>query len=205
MLATIVNQKVSGKIGNPVQLSDNIRTANDLIRELGLEAGSKIYEGRTHTDLVDSTPIPPLPAEQAGSGYFFIVSAPQNKIKNGVFSRQECYAKIKEMNLQDAVKQAYGRNFTQVNTADLNQIINDNHGAPVHGTATAASTAPAAHVYYPVTEKDLVNGILDVLENLVFGAPTVPNLASKVAELKDSVNKVFPNPFSVQDVNNMMK
>lgn len=37
--------------------------------------------------------------------------------------RNEIYAKIKELNLQDEVKKTYGKNYTQVGNSDLEKII----------------------------------------------------------------------------------
>lgn len=37
--------------------------------------------------------------------------------------RSEIYAKIKELNLQNEVKDTYGKNYTQVGNSDLEKII----------------------------------------------------------------------------------
>ena len=37
--------------------------------------------------------------------------------------RNEIYAKIKELNLQEEVKRTYGKNYTQVGNSDLEKII----------------------------------------------------------------------------------
>ena len=37
--------------------------------------------------------------------------------------RNEIYAKIKELNLQEEVKKVYGKNYTQVGNSDLEKII----------------------------------------------------------------------------------
>lgn len=37
--------------------------------------------------------------------------------------RNEIYAKIKELNLQEEIKKAYGKNYTQVGNSDLEKII----------------------------------------------------------------------------------
>ena len=37
--------------------------------------------------------------------------------------RNEIYAKIKELNLQEEVKKTYGKNYTQVGNSDLEKII----------------------------------------------------------------------------------
>ena len=41
-------------------------------------------------------------------------------------TRQEAYAKIKELNLQEVVLRTTGKNFTQTPTAMLERIINEN-------------------------------------------------------------------------------
>lgn len=50
-------------------------------------------------------------------------------------NRKELYAKVKELNLQEEVKKEFGKNFTQVSSEDLEQII-------WNYDATHASKAP---------------------------------------------------------------
>lgn len=37
--------------------------------------------------------------------------------------RNELYKKLKALNLQDKIKEIYGKNFTQVSSAELNKLI----------------------------------------------------------------------------------
>lgn len=39
--------------------------------------------------------------------------------------RNELYKKLKALNLQDKIKEIYGKNFTQVSSAELNKLIDE--------------------------------------------------------------------------------
>lgn len=49
----------------------------------------------------------------------------KKKIESGAMSRKEVYEAIKEMGLQNVVLEACGRNYTQVSTLDLENIVNN--------------------------------------------------------------------------------
>ena len=61
---------------------------------------------------------------------FIYLSLKNKKISSGVMSRQEAYQYIKEHNLGETVKKLYGKNFTQVSTSDLLDLIDDVSNEP---------------------------------------------------------------------------
>ena len=56
-------------------------------------------------------------------------------------TRQEAYAKIKELNLQEVVLRTTGKNFTQTPTAILEKIINENSSPAASALPKKASVA----------------------------------------------------------------
>lgn len=83
-------------------------------------------EGLTHTTMIDDAAILPSNVNYKGqvtNNLVFMLSTTNKQIRSGAYDRKECYAKIKELNLQDEVKNVMGKNFTQVSTDNLNCII----------------------------------------------------------------------------------
>lgn len=210
MKATIIN--TVDNTTKVVELPNTVTDLSSLKHFLNIVEG-QFFEGTTHTDLTnDYQSIPAIPAEKADKGYVFFVSPAQNKFKNGAYSRKKCYDYIKSHNLGNTVKERFGKNFTQVSTADLNSIIashSSNAGTadsvapvtPAHNTSEEeAPTNVASNYPTPTTEKELWKTLLQLLST------------TNMAELNDlhnvlsaGVDKVFTSPYSVQDLANMRK
>lgn len=201
MKATIVNTvENTTKV---VELPEAVADLAGLKRFLDINEG-QFFEGTTHTDLTsDMQSIPELPESRRERGYVFFVSPAQNKFKNGAYSRQECYALIKERGLADAVKRKYGKNFTQVKTDELNNMLTSSarssvseEPAPVKRTSATSSPQDKAGIS---TEKELWMEVLKVLTS-------VQNMdITRLEPIAEGVDNVFPNPYSVQDLANMRK
>lgn len=186
MKATVVNTvENTTKV---VELPEAVTDLSGLKHFLDISDG-QFFEGTTHTDLTsDTQTLPQLPESKKERGYVFFVSPAQNKIKNGAYTRKECYAIIKSNNLGDKIKAKYGRNFTQVATDALNETIEENP-VPVEDTDAGKIT----------TEKELLQKIVDKLVQLN------NNEEIAVDDLVEGINRVFPTPYSVQDLSNMHK
>lgn len=116
---------------NEVYMS-NAETLGELKAELinkGYEVEDMdIKEGKSRTDLRDE--LTPLPSNFNYKGVetndLVIMITPRNtKIKSGMYTRQELYAKVKEYNLQSKCVEEFGKNFTQCKTADLAAMVAD--------------------------------------------------------------------------------
>lgn len=99
-----------------------------LVKNAGVDVANKDWlESLTKTTLTDDSSLLPTEAEYRGektNNLVFVLSNSNKKITLGV-DRSELYAKIKKLNLQDAVKEITGRNFTQATNAALIDIIED--------------------------------------------------------------------------------
>lgn len=199
MKATVVNTvENTTKV---VELPEAVTDLSGLKHFLDI-SGGQFFEGTTHTDLTsDTQTLPQLPESKKERGYVFFVSPAQNKIKNGAYTRKECYAIIKSNNLGDKIKAKYGRNFTQVATDALNETIEENVDDVEAPTAPEENPAPVedADAGKITTEKELLQKIVDKLAQLN------NNEEITVADLVEGVNRVFPAPYSVQDLSNMRK
>lgn len=87
-------------------------------------------EGISKTQLVDDSSQLPHDVMYKGNktnNLVILLTNTNKKIKSGAvtgtISRADVYAEIKDCNLQDKIKEAFGKNFTQVSTADLLAFI----------------------------------------------------------------------------------
>lgn len=198
MKATIVN--TVDNTTKVVELPEAVTDLSGLKHFLSISEG-QFFEGTTHTDLTsDSQSIPAIPAEKADKGYVFFVSPEQNKFKNGALTRKECYAYVKEHNLGDLVKTTFGRNFTQVSTSDLNNIISNSSTGYIAGDAETVSAAASTveDPSIPATEKELWKTLLTLINTV-----DATECKQLYTALSAGVDKVFPNPYSAQDLTNM--
>lgn len=199
MKATVVNTvENTTKV---VELPEAVTDLSGLKHFLDISDG-QFFEGTTHTDLTSDTQVlPQLPESKKERGYVFFVSPAQNKIKNGAYTRKECYAIIKSNNLGDKIKAKYGRNFTQVATDALNETIEENVNNVEAPTAPEENPVPVEDTDAGkiTTEKELLQKIVDKLAQLN------NNEEITVDDLVEGVNRVFPAPYSVQDLSNMRK
>ena len=199
MKATVVNTvENTTKV---VELPEAVTDLSGLKHFLDISDG-QFFEGTTHTDLTSNTQaLPQLPESKKERGYVFFVSPAQNKIKNGAYTRKECYAIIKSNNLGDKIKAKYGRNFTQVATDALNETIEENVDDVEAPTTPEENPAPVEDTDAGkiTTEKELFQKIVDKLAQLNNNEEII------VDDLVEGVNRVFPTPYSVQDLSNMRK
>lgn len=199
MKATVVNTvENTTKV---VELPEAVTDLSGLKHFLDISDG-QFFEGATHTDLTsDTQALPQLPESKKERGYVFFVSPAQNKIKNGAYTRKECYAIIKSNNLGDKIKAKYGRNFTQVATDALNETIEENVDDVEAPTVPEENPAPVEDTDAGkiTTEKELFQKIVDKLAQLNNNEEII------VDDLVEGVNRVFPTPYSVQDLSNMHK
>ena len=101
----------------------------------------------------------------------FMMSEGERKIKLGAMkSRKELYDYIKSHNLTDAVKKEYGKNYTNVATAELDTFVN------VHSVKASSTKKETPKTSKTTTEKtpckckvdfgEIVNATINVVEGL---------------------------------------
>lgn len=113
------------------------------LRAAGIEYGGMTFtEGISKTQLLDdATQLPQnvMYKGQPTNNLVILLTNTKKNISSGTMTRKEAYQAIKDNNLQDAVKEKFGRNFTQVPTSDLLVFIAQNG---VSETAKALDEEP---------------------------------------------------------------
>ena len=91
------------------------------------------FEGLTKTELINNDSLLPTNVMYKGTptnNLTIMLTNSNKKIKSGALSettpRSVVYSHIQSMKLQEACIQRYGRNYTQIPTASLITLINDN-------------------------------------------------------------------------------
>lgn len=126
----------------------------EALREVGVDyEGMTFYEGLSKTELKKDDSILPHDIERNGvvtNELVFMLTNADKKIKSGTMSRPELYSFIKENSLQDAVKKAYGKNFTMCKTNELQEIVNKHMKASK--ADTVVKDAPTLKISEPEVE-----------------------------------------------------
>lgn len=119
------------------QKRSKITTSATTLGELkaDLQAAGIDYSNMTFTEgisktqlLNDATQLPQnvMYKGQPTNNLVILLTNTKKNISSGTMTRKEAYQAIKDNNLQDAVKEKFGRNFTQVPTSDLLVFIAQN-------------------------------------------------------------------------------
>lgn len=110
-------------------LMSGAETLGELKRELsdaGINyEGMTFLEGHTKTEMSLDEAILPTNIPYRGSvtnELVFLMTTPQKKIRSGA-DRITMYSIIKSRNLEDAIKQEFGKNFTNVSTDELASFL----------------------------------------------------------------------------------
>lgn len=108
------------------------------LRAAGIDySGMTFTEGISKTQLLDdATQLPQnvMYKGQPTNNLVILLTNTKKNIASGTMSRKEVYQAIKDNNLQDAVKEEFGRNFTQVPTSDLLVFLAQDGNAEVTET-----------------------------------------------------------------------
>lgn len=84
------------------------------------------YEGTSHTELKGDNAVLPHDVPYKGTitnELVFMLTTVNKKIKSGAMTRSELFYQIKSKGLQQAVKDAFGKNFTNCTTEQLMMVL----------------------------------------------------------------------------------
>jgi hypothetical protein len=90
-----------------------------------------IQEGLTHTEFKNDSEVLPTNVNYKGvttNNLVFRLTKTNKNVASGM-DRKEDYAAIKKLNLGEAVKAEFGRNFTQCSTNDLVAFVQNHQGS----------------------------------------------------------------------------
>lgn len=163
---------VDSKLQKRSTIMSEAETLGELKRDLtsnGINYSGKTFmEGLSRSELKEDASILPhdiqRPDGSVTNELVFMLTEPEKKIKSGAtLTRQECYAKVKELGLQAAVQSRFGKNFTQCSTDDLNSFL----AARVGKASKMAKPAPKAEKAAPAVapKKEVKASDSEVVKN----------------------------------------
>lgn len=91
-------------------------------------ADMTFLEGLTKTELVSDDSVLPTNVQYKGTTtneLVFMLTKTSKKVRSGAMSRREAYDAVVKYDLQSVVVEKFGRNYTQVPTLGLIEVIND--------------------------------------------------------------------------------
>lgn len=148
-------------------IQSSAETLGELKRDLaqnGIDYEGKTFrEGLSRTELVDDASVLPRDLDWKGAktnNLVFTLTTANKKIRSGAMSRAEAYTIVKNSDLQDAIKAKFGKNFTQVSTADLEAFLSKK--APKAAPEVAA--CPLEGKFNALIELLVSNGTLEDYE-----------------------------------------
>ena len=184
------------------------------LRKLGIATdGMVIQEGLTKTELKFDTALLPHDVPFKGgttNNLVFRLTQAEKKIKSGAgMSRQEAYAKVKELGLTQAIVKKYNKNFTMCKTADLiaeieaasKKAANVKENAPKKESKAVKPVTKA-----PVTSEDKATQAITLLTNtLVNNGILSPDEGTEVVEVLGTTLSVKESVYSAEDIDDMFK
>lgn len=122
-----------------------------------------IQEGLTHTEFKNDSEVLPTNVNYKGvttNNLVFRLTKAEKKIDSGS-RRLDLYKEIKDHNLQDEVKEAFGKNYTQVKTDELEQFLSEFHLEEDETEKDVCTPAPCS-----CTEDPICKALIELAEDL---------------------------------------
>ena len=106
-----------------MEVSGDFNTFEDFqsaVQDLGYQTeGFTLYEPNTSTYYEAGDAIPNI------ENLKIFMTKKSKKVNSGAFTRSECYAKINEYSLREAIRTRYGKPYSSVSTVELNDFIQE--------------------------------------------------------------------------------
>ena len=199
---TIINSKTQSQKVIENSTATNLGELKAEMRAAGIDYdGMTFYEGHLRAELKDDAS--PLPTNIPYKGttvndLVFMLTTPEKKVRSGAMSRAEAYAAIKERGLQEACKNAYGKNFTQCSTNALVELLSSYEPAVVE-PIMPVETVPTAECDCANVKKAM-KALLDAL----YGDDTIgQETYYGVTSLLEGKEYVAPKKMSQNDIKDM--
>lgn len=126
---TIINSRTQSQ-RTIESTATNLGELKEELRQAGIDyEGMTFYEGHMRAELVDDASVLPEEIDYKGSkvrDLIFMLTTPNKNIKSGAdYARAYLYDKVHELHLEDRIKEVFGKNFTQVSSDALKQMIDE--------------------------------------------------------------------------------
>lgn len=173
------------------------------------------FEGLTKIELKNDAAILPHDVPYKGTitnNLVFMITNASKKIKSGA-DRKAIIAEIKELNLMDVVKKAYGKNYTNCKTEDLVKVINNSKvSTPKEAPARKeeAENAPNNTEYITKAQlREVIQGLVKALEDSgdvsyaedvnIDSIPVIGNI------VENNTDNKTDSPYSSNELDDMFK
>ena len=133
-------------------------------------------EGISKTQLLDDATQLPQNVMYKGNptnNLVILLTNTKKNIASGTMSRQEAYAAIKGHNLQDEIKEVFGRNFTQVATEALETFLAKNNAVEVKIPTTASAGSDFDADMQKTLSKTENDNISMLIEDIITDTPII--------------------------------
>ena len=207
------------------QKRSKITTSATTLGELkaDLQAAGIDYSNMTFTEgisktqlLNDATQLPQnvMYKGQPTNNLVILLTNTKKNISSGTMTRKEAYQAIKDNNLQDAVKEEFGRNFTQVPTSDLLVFIAQNGVSEITKTLNEEPTEvededavadELKEVEEEEMDENLPNYIEDIITDLAINTPEDSLYAHIVMLVNNDVLSVEDLEYLKDDIDYLIK
>jgi hypothetical protein len=175
---TVISTKTNGRKSFKSSATTLGELKKDLDRQGVSYSGMTFFEGITKTEMKSDDSLLPTNVSYKGkttNDLVFMLTAPQAKVRSGEMTRNEAYAEIKRLGLQQTCIDKFGKNMTQCKTTDLISLIESSKGKkpakPVEKKEDKKPAAPApSKKETPCTCKkndEELNELMDCLKELV--------------------------------------
>lgn len=174
-------------------------------------SGMTFTEGISKTQLLTRESLLPTNVMYKGqptNNLVMLLTNPNKQIASGAMNRKELYAKIKELGIQDSIKEEFGKNYTMVGNADLACMIeraeafahelDDVEGIEEEIGIPQVKTAPHAN-----TVNWIYDGIKALLTDGSFYTEDVYVLNELITELANRLHEATPT-ISDADIDDMI-
>ena len=139
-------------------------------------SGMTFTEGISKTQLLDDATQLPQNVMYKGNptnNLVILLTNTKKNIASGIMSRQEAYSAIKKHNLQDEIKEVFGRNFTQVATDALETFLAKNNAVEVKIPTTASAGSDFDADMQKTLSKTEDDNISMLIEDIITDTPII--------------------------------
>lgn len=148
-----------------MEVSGEFRTFADFqsaVQDLGYQTENfTLYEPNSGTYYEAGDAIPNL------ENLKIFMTLKSKKVNSGAFTRPECYAKINEYSLREAIRTRYGKPYSSVSTVELNNFLQEYLTAPATAEAFPSGNCSAfeAEVLNRLTHlEEMISAIAENME-----------------------------------------
>lgn len=166
------------------------------------------FEGLTKTELKNNDAILPHDVPYKGTitnNLVFMITNASKKIKSGA-DRKSIIAEIKAKNLTEAVKNTYGKNYTNCKTEDLEKILSMNNTfTPKEAPVPNKHVMNTTNINSYVTKAELREVIESLLEEMEDYVEYVEDVNIDNIAIIGNIKKEDDSPYSSSELDDMFK